>query len=54
MPVIDLTETEEYRARMEEAIAANRGWLEDLGYEDAEFDMKAWILWHRLRQDAGE
>ena len=46
--VIDLTETDEYRAQMEEAIEANR-WFDALGYADAEFDLKAWMLWHRMR-----
>jgi hypothetical protein len=39
---------------MEEAIEANRGWLDGLGYDDADFDLKAWMLWHRSRDDEME
>jgi hypothetical protein len=49
MPMIDLTETAEYRIEMAEAVEANRGWLADLGYADADFDLKAWMIWHRCR-----
>jgi hypothetical protein len=52
MPVIDLTETEEYRARMEQAIEANKEWFDALGYGDADFDLKAWMVWHRIRPAA--
>jgi len=34
---------------MEEAIEANKGWLDGLGYGDADFDLKAWMVWHRIR-----
>ena len=47
--VIDLTETEEYRIQMEEAIEASQRWFADLGYDDADFDLKAWMIWHRCR-----
>ena len=47
--VIDLTETAEYRSQMEEAIEANRDWFDGLGYDDTDFDLKAWMLWHRMR-----
>jgi hypothetical protein len=47
--VIDLTATKEYRVQMEEAIEANREWFDGLGYADADFDLKAWMLWHRMR-----
>ena len=49
MPMIDLTETAEYRMQMEEAIEANAGWFDRLGYDDADFELKAWMLWHRTR-----
>lgn len=45
--VIDLTKTEKYRIQMEEAIKASQAWFTDLGYADAEFDLKAWMIWHR-------
>ena len=45
--VIDLTKTEEYHTLMEQAIEANKDWFEGLGYGDADFDLKAWMLWHR-------
>jgi hypothetical protein len=47
--VIDLTETAEYRTEMEEAIEAGREWLNNLGYDDADFDLKAWMIWHRMK-----
>ena len=47
--VIDLTASKEYRAQMEKAIGANRRWFDELGYADAEFDLKAWMLWHQMR-----
>ena len=46
--VIDLTAGKEYRAEMEEAIEANQQWFAGLGYADADFDLKAWMLWHRM------
>ena len=46
MPMIDLTETAEYRMQMEEAIEANWDWFAGLGYADADFELKAWMLWH--------
>ncbi len=49
--VIDLTETAEYRMQMEVAIEANQPWFADLGYDDVEFDLKAWMIWHRSRDD---
>ena len=48
---IDLTATKEYRAQMEEAIKANRDWFDGLGYADADFELKAWMLWHRMRDE---
>jgi hypothetical protein len=54
MPVIDLTKTEEYHTLMEQAIEANKDWFEGLGYGDADFDLKAWMLWHRVRDGVGE
>jgi hypothetical protein len=51
MPAIDLTKTKEYRARMEETIEANKEWLDGLGYGDADFDLKAWMVWHRMRDE---
>ena len=45
--VIDLTEAAEYRIQMEEAIEASQAWFTDLGYADAEFGLKAWMIWHR-------
>ncbi len=47
--VIDLTETDEYRAQMEEAIEANWEWFDGLGYADADFELKAWMVWHRTK-----
>jgi len=34
---------------MEEAIEANGEWFDRLGYGDADFDLKAWMVWHRIR-----
>ena len=50
--VIDLTETAEYRCKMEEAIEANREWFDELGYADADFELKAWMIWHRCGHDS--
>jgi hypothetical protein len=47
MAVIDLTKTTEYRIEMKEAIEASEQWFADLGYADADFDLKAWMIWHR-------
>lgn len=52
--VIDLTETEEYRSQMTEAIEASGEWFDKLGYADADFKMKAWMIWHRGRHDNAE
>ena len=49
MPVIDLTKTEEYHSLMEQAIEASKDWFDGLGYGDADFDLKAWMLWHRMK-----
>ena len=53
MPVIDLTKTVEYRSLMEQAIEASKDWFDGLGYGDADFDLKAWMLWH-LAGDEGD
>jgi hypothetical protein len=54
MAVFDLTETTEYRIEMAEAIKASEQWFTDLGYADADFDLKAWMIWHLSRDDESE
>ena len=50
--VIDQTKTAEYRMQMEKVIEANRGWFDRLGYDDDDFDLKAWMIWHRCGHDS--
>lgn len=47
MAVFDLTKTMEYRLEIAEAIKAKQRWFADLGYADADFDLKAWMIWHQ-------
>jgi hypothetical protein len=54
MAVFDLTKTTEYRLEMADAIKASQRWFADLGYADADFDLKAWMIWQRRSDDEPE
>lgn len=51
MPVVNITQTEEYQQMMRRQISQHGKLLEDLGYADEDYDVQEYVLYHALKDE---